>query len=69
MFPLPIILKLLTPKVIKGIISYVFEKNDLDHKVDDLEKRIRDLETHTHAPREFVRCEVCHQHIKEKGLK
>ncbi len=41
---LPIILKLLTPKVIKAIIAYVFEKNELDTKVEELENRIKKLE-------------------------
>ena len=40
----PIILKLLTPKVIKAIIAYVFEKNELDTKVEELENRIQKLE-------------------------
>ena len=33
---LPIILKLLTPKVIKAIIAYVFEKNELDERISKL---------------------------------
>jgi len=41
---LPAILKLLTPKVIKAIIAYVFEKNELDTKVEELENRIQKLE-------------------------
>lgn len=41
---LPAILKLLTPKVIKAILAYVFEKNELDTKVEKLENRIEKLE-------------------------
>ena len=41
---LPVILKLLTPKVIKAIIAYVFEKNELDTKVEELENRIQKSE-------------------------
>ena len=39
-----LLLKLLTPKVIKAIIAYVFEKNELDTKVEELENRIQKLE-------------------------
>ena len=49
MFPL---FKILTPKVLKGIMKYVFDKNPLDHqmemvlyRIDKLEKR---LNTHKH---------------------
>tara|TARA_Y100000593_G_scaffold83824_1_gene158281 strand:- start:2651 stop:2800 length:150 start_codon:yes stop_codon:yes gene_type:complete len=45
MIQIPAILKLLTPKVLNAIISYVFDKNDLDFKVESLEKRIKKLET------------------------
>ena len=38
------ILKILTPKVLKAIMSYVFDKNELDYKVEKLEKRLIKLE-------------------------
>ena len=46
----PVILQLLTPKVIKSIMDYVFKKNELDYKmeaviekVDKLGKEINNL--------------------------
>jgi len=38
------IFKLLTPKVIKGIIKYVFEDNELDVNAREAKTKIRDLE-------------------------
>ena len=37
-------LKILTPKVIKGIMKYVFEKNPLDEQMDMVLARLRKLE-------------------------
>ena len=50
MIQIPAILKLLTPKVLNAIISYVFDKNDLDYKVEELEKDIKDLKNDAHPP-------------------
>lgn len=41
---LPAMLKLLTPSVIKAIMAYVFEKNELDDAVEKLEERVKKLE-------------------------
>ena len=41
---LPVVFKLLTPSVVKSIMDYVFKKNDLDYKVDQLIERVKDLE-------------------------
>ena len=41
---LPMVLKLLTPKVVKAIMDYVFEKNDLDYKMERLIERVEKLE-------------------------
>ena len=60
------ILKILTPKVLKGIMDYVFNENELDVKIQVLENRIKELETKAHAPRDFVVCETCKCKIKEK---
>ena len=60
------ILKILTPKVLKGIMSYVFDENELDIKNQVLENRVNELEKLAHAPREFVMCNVCKEKIKEK---
>ena len=62
------------------ILKYVEEPNDADERIDNLEvdlaqsiivvqrlqKRIKELESKSHAPRDFVRCEKCKQKIKEK---
>mgnify|MGYP003150985760 CR=1 FL=1 len=59
-------LKILTPKVIKGIMKYVFEKNPLDEQMDMVLARLRDLEKDSHPPRHFVVCDKCKQQVKEK---
>ena len=41
---LPMVLKLLTTKVVKAIMDYVFEKNDLDYKMERLIERVEKLE-------------------------
>ena len=41
MFP---VLKLLTPSVVKAIMDYVFNKNDLDYKMEKLIERVEQLE-------------------------
>ena len=38
------IIKILTPTVVKQIMKYVFEENDVDKKVKKLQKRISKLE-------------------------
>ena len=60
------ILKILTPKVLKGIMNYVFEENELDIKMQVLENRVSALEKDSHPQREFVICETCNKKIKEK---
>ena len=57
------ILKMLSPKVVKAIIDYVFKKNDLDHqvaaiidKVEMHEDRLDAVEKLAHPMRNFVRC-------------
>ena len=47
-------------------MSYVFEKNELDDRCDEIEDRLVKLESNTHPPRDFVVCEYCKQKIKEK---
>ena len=47
---IPFFLKILTPKVLKQIMKYVFEKNDLDYKVDGLIERVDKLEKDSHPP-------------------
>ena len=73
-------LKILTPKVIKAIMNYVFDKNTLDHQmeavIEKLEnkgtqismilERIRKLEENSHPIRDFVKCDKCKKQIKEK---
>ena len=34
-------------------------------RIDDLEERVNKLEENSHAPRDFVVCEVCKNKIKE----
>ena len=39
-----LVLKFFTPKIIKAIMQYVFEKNELDVKCDELGIQYRDIE-------------------------
>ena len=41
---IPVIFKLLTPKVVNGIIDYVFKDNELDRKVKILEDKVSQLQ-------------------------
>ena len=53
---LPVILKFLTPQIIKAlpkIMEYVFEKNDLDFKVENHNERLLALEKTSHAPKDW----------------
>ena len=62
MFP---VLKILTPKVLKGIMSYVFDKNPLDHQMDMVLHILDKLEEDSHPPRRFVVCDKCSYKIKQ----
>jgi|7_EtaG_2_1085326.scaffolds.fasta_scaffold91853_2 hypothetical protein len=50
--------KVLERREIKNMRKYVEEDNELDIKVKDLHKRMKELETVSHAPAEFV-CMQC----------
>ena len=43
MIPISVI-KFFTPKIMKAIMKYVFEKNELDDKCSDLDVQCRDVE-------------------------
>ena len=51
---LPSILKLLTPTILKTIIKYVTEENELDIAVKDMQKRLETLEKDSHPQRKLV---------------
>ena len=53
-------LKILTPKALKAIMSYVFDENELDIKVQVLENRVSMLEKDSQL------CEKCKKQIKEE---
>ena len=38
------LLKILTPSVVKAIMKYVFEKNDLDLQMESVRERLNKLE-------------------------
>ena len=44
MIGLPIVFKLLTPKVINVIIDYVFKPNNLDDQMEVMQERLKKLE-------------------------
>ena len=54
---LPVILKLLTPTLIKTIVKYVTEDNELDLAVRDIKQRLGALEKDSHPKRKLI----CHQ--------
>lgn len=49
------------------ILSYVEDDNELDCKVDSIEKRLNLVEKMAHPPKEFVSCKVCEQKIQSIG--
>ena len=48
------------------ILQYVEEPNELDDKVDNHEKKKKNLEALAHPKREFVSCSKCQSKIEEK---
>ena len=63
---LPAVLKLLTPSVVKGIMDYVFKKNDLDYKMEKLIERVEKLEEDSHPPKKWgAMIEGLKQEIKQ----
>ena len=62
MFP---VIKILTPKVIKAIMKYVFEDNELDHQMGSVRARLEKLEKDSHPPRTYIVCDKCSFKIKQ----
>ena len=59
------IVKILTPKVIKGIMKYVFEENALDQQMGSVRARLDKLEKNSHPPRSYIVCDKCSFKIKQ----
>ena len=59
------IVKILTPKVIKGIMKYVFEENALDQQMGSVRARLDKLEKNSHPPRSYIVCDNCSCKIKQ----
>lgn len=59
------IVKILTPKVIKGIMKYVFEENELDQQMGSVRARLDKLEKDSHPPRSYIVCDKCSSKIKQ----
>ena len=49
------------------IMNYVFDDNELDKKVKELDEEVKMLIAVSHPKRDFVRCEECNSKIKEKN--
>ena len=49
------------------VLSYVENDNELDYKVNSIEKRLDLIEKMAHPPREFVSCKTCEQKIQSIG--
>ena len=64
MIGLPVVLKLLTPKVVNAIMDYVFKDNILDEQMESMQKRVKTLEDMAHKPKEFIVCKKCKQKAK-----
>lgn len=60
------ILKILKPNVIKNIMKYVFEENNLDFQMGSIRARLKKLEKVSHPRRDFVTCDCCKKKLKEK---
>ena len=59
-------LRLITKKFkLNKVLNYVEQPNELDDKSEELENRIKILESIAHPQREFVRCSECNLKIKE----
>ena len=58
------VLKILTPTVLKGIMKYVFEENELDQQMDSARSRLDKLEKDSHPPRKYVMCDKCNYKMK-----
>ena len=48
------------------IMNYVFDDNELDKKVKELDEEVKMLIAVSHPKRDFVVCEECKCKIKEK---
>ena len=48
------------------IMNYVFDDNELDKKVKELDEEVKMLIAIAHPERDFVTCEKCKCKIKEK---
>ena len=59
------VFKILTPKVIKAIMNYVFEKNPLDEQMDMVLVRLATLEKDSHPARSYIVCDKCKYKIKQ----
>tara|TARA_R110002020_G_scaffold79239_4_gene198803 strand:- start:1026 stop:1229 length:204 start_codon:yes stop_codon:yes gene_type:complete len=59
------VLKILTPTVLKGIMRYVFEENELDQQMGSVRSRLDKLEKDTHPPKSYIVCDKCSYKIKQ----
>ena len=49
------------------VLSYVENDNELDHKVESMEKRLNLIEKMAHPKRDFVVCEKCKGKVEVCG--
>jgi hypothetical protein len=64
MIGMPVIFKLLTPKVVNAIIDYVFKPNNLDEQMEIMQERMKKVEGMAHHPKEFIVCKDCKNKAK-----
>ena len=59
------VFKILTPKVLKAIMNYVFEDNELDQQMGSVRARLDKLEKNSHPPRSYIVCDKCKYKIRQ----
>ena len=59
------IVKILTPTVIKGIMKYVVEENELDQQMGSVRARLDKLEKDSHPPKSYIVCDKCSYKIRQ----
>ena len=57
-------LKILTPSVLKAVMKYVFEENELDQQMGSVRARLDKLEKDSHTATDFVLCSRCNHKMK-----
>ena len=63
---LKLIIKQFKLEKLERVYDYVFGKNELDYKYDDLNNRLKKVELISHEPKEFITCKKCNEEVKDE---